>query len=93
MTEVEVKNDRILIKKEDLSKNSLNTQCNEVEALEQVKKVQEKTDNRISNKRDQKALNKLAEKAKYNPNYLLETKNIEDVKLKPIFRPHFGPVY
>ncbi len=93
MTEVEIKNDIILIKKQDLSKNSLNAPDNVVDALEEAKKIQEKTDNHISNKRNQKVLDKLAEKAKYNPNYMLETKNIEDAKLKQILRPHFGPIY
>ncbi len=93
MTAVDVKNGRISIKNENLSKNSLHTQYQEDEALVKAKKIQEKTDNRIRNKRNRKVFDKLAKKAKYNPNYLLETRNIEDVKLRQIFRPQFGPVY
>ncbi len=93
MTEVEVKNDRILIKKENRYNYSLYTQSKVDKALEVANKAQKKNASHISNKRMQKVLNKLAVKAKSNPNYLKETKNIEDAKLKQIFRPHFGLVF
>ncbi len=93
MTEVEVKNDRVLIQKENLYNISLHIQCKVDKALEVTNKVLKKNASHISNKRKQKVLNKLAEKAKSNPNYLKETKNIEDAKLKQIYRPHFGLVF